>query len=184
MQTIFNTNACYEGKLASGDEYQHGKLIDLYKSDRIESGTIQWSVSHYEDKKNVFKEKLLYLIKGYEERHKVSVTALGAVGKVVHWNRSEVDGYIMDITDNPIDLLASNGDLEITLDHQNILRVHLHDHNGLHTMNLYFLTDDMLRVFAPSYLQNGMIITNEVESFYYNLKPIKAASIEQTYIAA
>jgi hypothetical protein len=181
MKTIFNTKNCYEGVLASNNEYMAGNISELYQSEKIKPDTISWSHTIYECEKDYFMECLQSLIQAYEKRYRTTVDSIGLVGRVGHWNGSPVGGRIIDVNQNPIEFMGSVDDVEVTVDKDGVIRIHGYHHDGSHCMNLYLLTENKLRKVTPDYLQYGDYNYRDMEVIYEQLKPLKMGKIGVEY---
>lgn len=177
MKTIIDTWNCYMGYSTKENCYITGSYSELSSSDEIE-GSIEWDQDAWYSEKQYFMNYLDSVVSAYERKYKVSVTHIGMIGNVGTWRGNTVGGKIIDYGKNPLDHMGDVDAIKVCVD-QDILSIHGYHHDGCHCFNLFLLTENKLRKWAPGFLQWGDYNCIDLQSIRDHCAPIKYTVKEQ-----
>lgn len=171
---LLNSEDCFEGYNEEEDCWENGDYCSLSDDSNIDSDTIQFSQSCWDDEVEHFYDFIRSEKEKYEKRYKTEIIGLAMCGRLGFWDGSPVGGKIVDF-DNIFCMDVD--DIDVTVDEEAIIYINGHHHDGCHYMNLYFLTENSMKKSkiwsVYDYGGFGEFGGNEFEQIYSNLTPIK-----------
>lgn len=179
---LLNSEDCFEGYCEEEDCWISGDYYSLSESDDIDSNTIQFSQSCWDDEVEHFYNFVCSEKKKYEKRYNTEIIALALCGIVGMWDGSPVGGKIVDF--NSIFQMDVD-DIDVTVEEGDIICINGHHHDGCHHMNLYFLTESNMKKIKiwKTYNHGGFkdFEGDEFEQIYDNLTPLKLHKTNDYY---
>ncbi|QST02177.1 hypothetical protein IMZ31_22250 (plasmid) [Pontibacillus sp. ALD_SL1] len=183
MTIVLSSSWCMEGYDKAEDCYAIGDYTSLKEDPNIQTDSIEWSQTGWNDEKNYFASYLNNEIERYEKRYRTEVTHIALAGRVGVWNGPFYGGRIIDAETNPLECMGDVDDTEVDIDPDSKLVTLLgHHHDGTHRMNLYFLTEHKGKKYFSNFGEDPKdAAPEEFERLIKEAKPLKHSKEGEGY---
>lgn len=113
-----------------------------------------------------------------ERTYKTSVTHIGMIGSVGTWRGNFVGGKIIDCTKNPLEHMSNVDTIEVVI-RNGIITINGYHHDGMHSFDLYLLTENKFKKYAPDFLTDGYYTHEDLSAIKENTAALRHYTVKQ-----